>query len=125
MHVTAGPTNASTLTKRALLSCRLPEPSEPLIDIPEFDLDESETGAFRVHLPELKEWTHYPEEGSPDSARLLDVISTYAADADAVDARCGALGSDKSGQCDKNRVATDLNLTPQYNRPVWGVDLYG
>ena len=61
---------------------------------------EGKSAAFRAHLPELKEWTHYPEEGSPGSVGLLDVIKTYVAHADATDARCGsveALGVDQSG----------------------------
>ena len=68
-HVSAGPITYG-LTKHALLSCRFPEPYQPQYDMAEFGLDEGETVAFRAHLPELKEWTHYPEEGSPGSAGL-------------------------------------------------------
>jgi hypothetical protein len=81
------------LTKRALLSCRLPEPSEPDDDEAEYDIAERRTEAFRAHLPELKEWTHFPEEGSPGSVGLLDGIKTYVADADSTDARCGSVGT--------------------------------
>ena len=93
LYVSAGPTS-SMLTKRALLSCRLPEPLQPEDDndIKEFDMVEGKTAAFRARLPQLMEWTHYPEEGSPGSADLLDVIKTYAAHADATDARCGSVG---------------------------------
>ena len=59
----------------------------------EFDMVEGETEAFRAHMPELKEWTHYPEKGCPDSASLLDVIRTYAAHEDSMDARCGSVGA--------------------------------
>ena len=84
---------SSLLTKRALLSCRLPEPSEPDDDEAEYDIAERRTEAFRAHLPELKEWTHFPEEGSPGSVGLLDGIKTYVADADSTDARCGSVGT--------------------------------
>ena len=66
---------------------------------------EGATEAFRAHLPELKEWTHFPEEGSPGSVGLLDGIKTYAAHVDSTDAGCnlgcgavGALGVDSSNR---------------------------
>ena len=99
LHLSSGPAS-SLLTKRALLSCRLPEPSEPDDDEAEYDIAERETEAFRAHLPEVKEWTHFPEEGSPGSVGLLDGIKTYVADADSTDARCGSVGTlgvDQSG----------------------------
>ena len=92
---------SSLLSKRALLSCRLPEPKQPdEDDVAEYDIAEGETAAFRAHLLELKEWTHYPEEGSPGSVGLLDGIHTYADQADTTDPRCGspaAMGVDPLG----------------------------
>ena len=76
---------------RALLSRRLPEPLEPYDMAPEYGFAEGENAAFRAHLPELKEWTHYPEEGSLGSVCLLDVIKAYAAHVDSKDARCGSV----------------------------------
>jgi len=93
LHVSSGPAS-SLLTKRALLSCRLPEPLEPYICVVESGIAEGETDAFRAPLPELKEWTRYPEEGSPGgSVGLLDGIKTYAAHVDSTDARYGPAGA--------------------------------
>ena len=90
LHVSSGPTS-SLLTKRSLLSCRLPEPLEPDDDVAEYGMVEGATEAFRAHLPELKEWTHFPEEGITGSVGLLDGIKTYAAHVDSTDARCGSV----------------------------------
>ena len=59
----------------------------------EYDIAEDETAAFRAQLLELKEWTHYPEEGSPGSVGILDGIKTYADQADSMDPRCGSLAA--------------------------------
>lgn len=80
------------VTKHALLSQRLPEPLSPEDDIAEFGLAEDESAAFRAHPPKLKEWTQYPEEGSPDSVDLLNCIRAYVVGADSIDARCGLKG---------------------------------